>query len=137
MPAALSLDIVAVDMRPLIAEVQVNPKFDTGVGDGQFYAVGFRLLPRLGYEWVLVHIEHAPDCIEALVGVFGCFSLTFLLLVDCRIDSLLGLFVTNEPENNQKALRDSHPFQVALFGYRAFTDDEKTRLRMAVRLTTL
>lgn len=57
------LGLMSADVGGLILEVEDEPQFNAGIGNGQADPIVFRFLDSLPHVRMRIHIEYAPDLV--------------------------------------------------------------------------
>lgn len=91
--SASGLQGVAFNVRPLILEVQQQPKLEARIRDGQFDLVSLCFLLRLWYVFMRVHVENAPNLIvsEVVILLSVRLALCLFLFFNCRVNKCLRI----------------------------------------------
>jgi hypothetical protein len=111
-------------MSALILKMQQCPKFETGIRNGDFYAIVAGLLLSFRQVRMFVNVEDTPSNVELQIFVFGALG-NFLcgpLEVDGPFDQRLGRSAGLDPQLDKAFRLDSKVVEIIPFGDDTFAD---------------
>lgn len=125
-PLCPPLDVMTVDVRRAVLEMEQEPQFKAGVGDRQTDGMPTRQGDRIRQPRVLVHVEDAPDLIMGTASSAPGVPFRPALCFDGVLHELERCAAKGVDRYQHPIPMSSSPVrEIAIFGRETLHEDEK------------